>query len=57
MMAMMASVKEKTMKMVLLLTDQLAVVVVRKDFLLRFPFVRLESAQAHPIDQTRGLYP
>ena len=46
------------MKMVLLLTDQLAVVVVvRKDFLLRFPFVRLESTQAHPIDQTRGLYP
>ena len=45
------------MKMVLLLTDQLAVVVVRKDFLLRFPFVQLESVQAHPIDQTRGLYP
>lgn len=56
-MAMMESAKEKTMKMVLLLTDQLAVVVVQKDFLLRFPFVRLESAQAHPIDQTRGLYP
>ena len=27
------------------------------DFQLRFPFVRLESVLARPVDQTRGLYP